>query len=155
MYTARGELPARGGRESLASGLEPRRRNPVRSAFGGVTCRTWSRPEMRALQKRSPRAYAEAFRNRALSFGVYALPRGGVDPQRPHLEDELYFVLSGRADLVADGRRRTLRAGAVAFVAARVKHRFERVGRNFVVAVAFAPPESEPAPRARARQVVA
>ena len=116
-----------------------------------VTCLAWSRREMRALQKRGPRAYREAFRNRSLSFGVYALPRGGVDPQRPHREDELYFVLSGQADLVADGRRVTLRAGAIAFVAARVKHRFERIGRNFVVAVAFAPPESEPAPKARAR----
>ena len=97
---------------------------------------------MRMLQKRGKRRYREAFRSRSLSLGVYALPRGGMDPQMPHREDELYFVLSGRADLVAAGRRATLRAGAIAFVAAGVPHRFERIGRGFVVAVAFAPPES-------------
>ena len=103
---------------------------------------------MRALQKRGERAYHEAFRHRSLSFGIYGLPRGGADPQHPHREDELYFVLAGRADLVAGRRRVTLGAGAIAFVAAGVPHRFERIGRDFVVAVAFAPPESEPkAPR--------
>ena len=109
----------------------------------------WGRDDLRALQKRGARAYHEAFRSEALSLGVYALPAGGRDAQRPHAEDELYFVLSGRAELVSPRKRVVLRAGAIAFVAAGVPHRFERIGRDFVVAVAFAPPESDKAPPAR------
>ena len=30
-----------------------------------------------------------------LSMGLYILPAGGTDPQRPHTEDEVYYVVSG------------------------------------------------------------
>jgi len=123
----------------------------VESSSRRVKFVTWSRSELRAVQKRGPRAYSEALRSPALSFGIYGLPRGAEDPQRPHAQDELYFVLSGRAELVAQGRRVTLGPGAIAFVAAKVRHRFERIGNDFVVAVAFAPPESDAPPSRRRR----
>ena len=32
-----------------------------------------------------------------MSAGVYVLPKGGTDPQKPHREDEMYYVVRGRA----------------------------------------------------------
>ena len=38
-----------------------------------------------------------------LSMGLYFLPSGGVDSQLPHTEGEVYYVVSGRAQIqVAD-----------------------------------------------------
>ena len=38
-----------------------------------------------------------------LSMGLYFLPSGGVDSQLPHIEGEVYYVVSGRAQIqVAD-----------------------------------------------------
>ena len=37
--------------------------------------------------------YLEFLRVPALSAGVYVLPKGGNDPQKPHHEDELYYVI--------------------------------------------------------------
>ena len=30
------------------------------------------------------------------SVGLYVIRAGGVDPQSPHHEDEIYFILSGK-----------------------------------------------------------
>jgi len=32
-----------------------------------------------------------------MSAGLYVLPVGATDPQRPHHEDEMYYVIRGRA----------------------------------------------------------
>ena len=41
--------------------------------------------------------YLEFIRVPAMSAGLYVLPGGGQDPQKPHNEDELYYVVRGRA----------------------------------------------------------
>ncbi|MCK7526822.1 MAG: cupin domain-containing protein [Ignavibacteriales bacterium] len=33
-----------------------------------------------------------------MSMGLYVLPTGGGDPQSPHTEDEVYYVVSGRGE---------------------------------------------------------
>ena len=45
----------------------------------------------------SGRPYLEFIRVPDLSVGLYVLPAGGVDGQRPHDEDEVYYVLDGEA----------------------------------------------------------
>jgi hypothetical protein len=40
--------------------------------------------------------YLEFLRVPAMSTGVYVLPKGGADPQTPHREDEMYYVVRGR-----------------------------------------------------------
>ena len=56
------------------------------------------------LQQRakSNKLYLEFLRVPDLSMGLYQLPTGGTDPQSPHTEDEVYYVVSG-------GRRSRLR----------------------------------------------
>ena len=47
--------------------------------------------------------FAEFFRSSTLSLTVARWPAGSVDDQEPHTEDEVYYVVSGRARLrVAD-----------------------------------------------------
>ena len=49
-----------------------------------------------AEQAHSDKLYLEFLRVPALSMGLYALPAGSTDPQEPHQEDEVYYVVSGR-----------------------------------------------------------
>lgn len=49
--------------------------------------------------------YMEFLRVSAMSAGLYVLPAGGTDPQRPHNEDEMYYVVRGR--LACDWDQRT------------------------------------------------
>ncbi len=77
-----------------------------------------------------------------MSAGLYVLPPGSADPQRPHREDEIYYVIRGRARFKAGAEDREVSAGSVIFVAAEVDHRFYDVTEELAVLVAFAPAES-------------
>jgi len=90
----------------------------------------------------SGRAWTEFLRAGMFSAGVYRLPAGGTDTQTPHAEDEVYYVLAGRAELEVDGERHAVGPGSMAFVAKRVEHRFVDIADDLEVLVMFAPPES-------------
>ena len=93
--------------------------------------------------QRTPIAkYTELERNRSMSAGVYVIPAGASDPQSPHLEDELYFVVRGSGRFHLGSTSRTVEAGDVLFVPARETHRFSDVEPELVLLVAFAPPET-------------
>jgi mannose-6-phosphate isomerase-like protein (cupin superfamily) len=70
------------------------------------------------------------------------LPAGATDPQRPHHEDEMYYVLRGRARFRAADEDRKVSSGSVLFVAAEVEHRFYDIAEELAVLVFFAPAES-------------
>ena len=89
----------------------------------------------------SGRAYLEFGRSADLSAGLYVLPTGGIDPQQPHSEDEVYVVLAGRATIHVGGVERPVQAGSVVFVAAGVEHRFHSIEEELAVVVVFAPAE--------------
>ena len=66
---------------------------------------------------------------------------GQADRQRPHTEDEVYYVLSGRASFQSGEERQAVGAGAVIIVERTVEHRFVDVTEDLTVLVFFAPPE--------------
>ena len=88
------------------------------------------------------KAYREFLRVPALSAGLYVLPAGGIDPQRPHHEDEMYYILRGRGHFRAGDEETEVSAGSVLFVAAEVEHRFHDISEELAVLVLFAPAES-------------
>ena len=90
----------------------------------------------------SGKLYREFLRVPAMSAGLYILPAGATDPQRPHHEDELYYVVRGRARFLAGEEDREICAGSVLFVAAEVEHRFYDIREELAVLVFFAPAES-------------
>lgn len=86
--------------------------------------------------------YREFLRIPAMSTGLYVLPKGGTDPQRPHHEDELYYVLRGRARFQAGDEDAEVSSGSVLYVAAEVQHRFYEISEELAILVFFAPAES-------------
>ncbi|MBZ5721078.1 MAG: cupin domain-containing protein [Acidobacteriia bacterium] len=86
--------------------------------------------------------YLEFLRIPAMSAGVYVLAAGAADPQKPHKEDELYYVVRGRARMRIGSQDQAVSAGSVIFVAAHVEHRFFDITEELVVLVFFAPAES-------------
>jgi len=75
--------------------------------------------------------------------GVYVLPQGGTDPQKPHREDEMYYVIRGRARMQIGSDHAEVRAGSVIFVEAELEHRFYTIQEELEVLVFFAPAEQE------------
>jgi mannose-6-phosphate isomerase-like protein (cupin superfamily) len=98
--------------------------------------------DLAAARRRSNRLYLEFLRVPALSAGLYELPAGGVDPQRPHAEDEVYCVVSGRGSFRAGAEERAVGPGTVLFVKAGLEHRFHTITEDLTVLVFFAPAES-------------
>ncbi len=94
-----------------------------------------------AEQAQAGNLYLEFLRVPSMSMGVYHLLAGGVDPQRPHTEDEVYYVASGRAQIRVGDEDRSVGAGSIVFVAARVPHHFHAIEEDLTVLVFFAPAE--------------
>lgn len=88
--------------------------------------------------------YREFLRVPALSLGLFAVASGHADTQEPHLQDEVYLVLAGRAVLDIDGLLTPVSAGSIAYVPARQPHRFIEITDDLQVVVLFAPPEGPP-----------
>jgi mannose-6-phosphate isomerase-like protein (cupin superfamily) len=86
--------------------------------------------------------YREFLRVPAMSAGLYVLSVGATDPQRPHHEDEMYYVIRGRGRFHAGEENAEVSAGSVLFVAAEVEHRFHDITEELAVLVFFAPAES-------------
>jgi mannose-6-phosphate isomerase-like protein (cupin superfamily) len=94
-------------------------------------------------RQQSGKRYLEFLRVAALSAGVYVLPAGGADPQSPHQEDEMYYVVRGRARMRAGSEDQAVSEGSIIFVAAGTEHRFYEIAEELMVLVFFAPAESE------------
>ena len=86
--------------------------------------------------------YLEFLRVPAMSAGLYVLPAGAVDPQHPHSEDELYYVIKGRARMTVGDEEHAVTAGSMIFVEANQEHRFYDIMEDLVVLVFFAPAEN-------------
>jgi mannose-6-phosphate isomerase-like protein (cupin superfamily) len=82
--------------------------------------------------------YLEFLRVPDLNAGLYVLPAGADDTQQPHDEDEVYYVLDGRASIVVAEETRPVAPGSVVYVAAGVDHRFIEIEEELRVLVFFA-----------------
>ena len=89
----------------------------------------------------SNKHYLEFLKVPDLSMGLYVLPTGGVDPQLPHTEDEVYYVVSGMAQIKVADEDRDVQAGSIVYVAKNVEHRFHSIEEELTVIVFFAPAE--------------
>jgi mannose-6-phosphate isomerase-like protein (cupin superfamily) len=102
--------------------------------------------------REATKPYFEFLRVPSMSLGIYTLPAAGEDPQSPHQEDEVYYVIEGRATIRVGNEDRDVSRGSVVFVPARVAHRFHSIREKVSLLVIFAPAEgsqSTPAPPRR------
>ena len=89
----------------------------------------------------SGKLYHEFLRAASMSAGLYRLRAGAIDPQSPHTEDEMYYVISGRGQIRVGAEDRSVYAGSTVFVAADIEHRFHSIEEDLIVLVFFAPAE--------------
>ncbi len=92
-------------------------------------------------RKQAGRLYFEFLKVPDLSMGVYELTAGGTDPQSPHTEDEVYYVVKGKAQIRVAGEDRAVQAASSVYVAKNVQHRFHSIEQDLTVLVFFAPAE--------------
>jgi quercetin dioxygenase-like cupin family protein len=98
--------------------------------------------EIDGQRTHSGKLYREFLRVPAMSAGLYVLPPGANDPQQPHHEDEVYYVVRGKARFRVADQDQEISAGSVLFVAAEVEHRFYDIAEELALLVFFAPAES-------------
>jgi mannose-6-phosphate isomerase-like protein (cupin superfamily) len=90
------------------------------------------------LQGKEPQ-FIEFLRSPALSGAIYRLPAGSRDMQAPHLEDEIYFVVSGHAWLQIGADKREIGPGHILYVRATAEHSFFNIDEDLTLVVIFGP----------------
>jgi mannose-6-phosphate isomerase-like protein (cupin superfamily) len=93
---------------------------------------------LKAKLKGNPVEYKEFLREPHLSCGIYTLRAGARDMQSPHDEDEVYYVISGRATLKVGGETHDVKAGSVLYVRATEQHSFFEIEEDMTLLVFFA-----------------
>ncbi|MCH9010200.1 MAG: cupin domain-containing protein [Chloroflexi bacterium] len=94
------------------------------------------------MQQHVGERYMEFLRANTMSMGLYVLPKGDIDPQLPHVEDEVYYVVSGAATLRVGEEDRPVKPGSLVFVEAGAEHKFHSITENLTLLVIFAPPQT-------------
>jgi quercetin dioxygenase-like cupin family protein len=85
--------------------------------------------------------YLEFLREPSMSMGLYKLSVGATDPQQPHSEDEVYYVVSGKGAITVGADHYPVETGSIVFVPAHEEHRFVDVEEELTILVFFAPAE--------------
>jgi mannose-6-phosphate isomerase-like protein (cupin superfamily) len=98
--------------------------------------------ELRKQREEAGRPYLEFLRSETFELGLYELAAGSEDLQKPHDEDEIYVVMSGRGRFFVDGDDVAVRPGTILFVAGHAVHRFHSIEEDLSIVVAFSPPRS-------------
>jgi quercetin dioxygenase-like cupin family protein len=98
--------------------------------------------EIEQQRKAVKKLYLEFLRIPSMSAGVYTLAAGSADPQKPHKEDEMYYVVKGKARMQVGSDDQPIAAGSIIFVAANAAHRFHDITEELTVLVFFAPAET-------------
>ncbi len=97
--------------------------------------------ELTEQREQAGKLYLEFLKVPDLSMGVYELAAGGTDPQSPHTEDEVYYIVKGKAQIRVADEDRPVCAGSIVSVAKNVDHRFHSIEEDLTVLVFFAPAE--------------
>jgi mannose-6-phosphate isomerase-like protein (cupin superfamily) len=94
------------------------------------------------LQHLGDKRYYEFLRVPSMSAGIYVLSAGATDKQTPHKEDEIYYVVRGKAKMRLGREERSVREGDVIFVEKELEHRFFDIAEELALLVIFAPAET-------------
>jgi len=103
----------------------------------------WEYAAIETARAAGGRRYHEFLRVPDLSAGIYVLDAGAADPQSPHTEDELYYVVGGRAAVTVGSETRPVVPGSLVFVPATVSHRFHDIVERLELLVVFGPAEND------------
>jgi mannose-6-phosphate isomerase-like protein (cupin superfamily) len=94
--------------------------------------------ELRAQREKAGRPYLPFLNVPSMRMGLYSLAVGAEDKQTPHDEDEVYYVMKGRATLRVEAEEYPVQVGSMVFVAAHAAHKFHDIAEGLEVVVFFA-----------------
>ena len=87
------------------------------------------------------KSWHEVFRVPSMSVGLYRLRTGEEDLQSPHTEDEVYYVVQGKAQIRVGEKNFAVEPGSLIYVEANLEHRFHTITEDLTVLVLFSPAE--------------
>ena len=103
--------------------------------------RTYELESLKDARKELDKLFFEFLRVPSLSMGLYHLPAGTTDPQSPHTEDEVYYLVKGKARIKVGNEDHPVQPGSIVFIEKYVEHRFHSIEEDLEVLVFFAPAE--------------
>jgi mannose-6-phosphate isomerase-like protein (cupin superfamily) len=127
-------MPARG---KIAPALEKRFGEQGNQSMSENEWNVFTLDELARRVEGKEARFVEFLRTPTLSCGIYRLPAGARDMQAPHLEDEVYFVVSGRARLKVGGQEQEVSAGKILFVRATSEHTFFNIEEDLTLVAIF------------------
>ncbi len=93
--------------------------------------------ELIAKSEQRGKPYLEFLRVPQLSCGVYRLGTQARDTQSAHDEDEIYFVIKGRARMIIAGQSTAISPGSILYVPADTDHEFVDIEEDLSLLVFF------------------
>lgn len=102
-----------------------------------VGVQVWDMAKVLEKHRAAKRSYTRFFKVPSTHCGVYTLPKAGKDGQSPHGEDELYYVLAGKAKMESKEGKQAVGPGSLIFVAAQAEHRFVDIEEDLELLVVF------------------
>ncbi len=102
-----------------------------------ATFRNFELGELVAKSQQRGTPYLEFLRVPQLSAGIYHLDREARDTQSAHDEDEVYFVLKGRARMIVAGKPTAIQPGSILYVPADTPHEFVDIEEDLALLVFF------------------
>jgi mannose-6-phosphate isomerase-like protein (cupin superfamily) len=81
--------------------------------------------------------FLEYLRMPGLSSALYHLPKGAKDMQAPHLEDEIYYVVAGKAVLKVGDQEKEVGPGSILYVRATEEHSFFNITEDLTLLAFF------------------
>ena len=101
----------------------------------------WDIFDIKALRARfkqdQPVSYSELLSVPAMHCGLYRLRAGSRDMQTPHDEDELYYVIEGRAQLKVGDEVKEVAPGMLLYIRAAEEHSFFEIQEDMLLLVFF------------------
>jgi mannose-6-phosphate isomerase-like protein (cupin superfamily) len=91
------------------------------------------------LNTKTRQFFVKVMEHGSMSVEIYRPEK--TDPQTPHIQDELYVIISGHGKFLNDGKRSQFNPGDVLFVPAGIEHRFENFTDDFATWVIFYGPK--------------
>lgn len=105
----------------------------------GAVWKVFDINELKAKVAGNEPSFCEFLRSSQMSCAIYRLPAGSRDMQAPHLEDELYLVVEGKARMRVDGQEQEVGAGTILFVKATTEHSFFDITEDLTLVAIFGP----------------
>ena len=84
--------------------------------------------------------FNEFLRRDSMSLEVYRLEAGATDPQDPHTEDEVYYIVTGPAKIRIGDDVHPVEPGDIIFVEREIDHYFFDIESELITLIFFAPP---------------